>query len=65
VIKNRFVPTDTIRPNLVCENVADAWLTTAFGFTEQFRYGQPDVPFQGVRMYLGDAGSRVSRFTVW
>jgi uncharacterized glyoxalase superfamily protein PhnB len=51
------VPPDTVLPHITYENVADAlaWLTTTFGFTEHFRYGQPGGPVQGAQMYLGGA----------
>jgi len=51
------VPTDTVLPHLIYENVSDAlaWLTSAFGFTEHLRYGETGGPVQGGQMYLGGA----------
>jgi uncharacterized glyoxalase superfamily protein PhnB len=56
-MRNRSVPTDTVLPHVIYENVADAltWLTNTFGFTEHFRYGAPGGPVQGAQMYLGGA----------
>jgi uncharacterized glyoxalase superfamily protein PhnB len=36
MIANRSMPTDTVLPHLVYQNVADAivWITKAFGFEE-------------------------------
>lgn len=53
-MKNGSVPSDIILPHLVYQNVADAvaWLTSVFGFTEHYRYGDPA---QGAQMRLGDA----------
>ncbi len=55
--KNRSVPTNTILPHVTYQNVADAitWLTETFGFTEQYRYGDPGVPVSGAQMHLGDS----------
>ena len=52
-MKNRSVPTDTVLPHIVYQNVPDAltWLTRTFGFTEHYRYGEP---VSGAQMYLGD-----------
>ena len=57
MLKNRSVPVETVLPHLVYEDVASAiaWLTTVFGFTEHFRYGEPGGPVQGAQMHLGDA----------
>ena len=51
------MPTDVVLPHIIYENVAEAlaWLTKAFGFTEHYRYGDPDGPVNGAQMYLGDA----------
>jgi len=56
-MQNRSVPTDTVLPHIVYENVADAlaWLTTTFRFIEHYRYGAPGGPVQGAQMHLGDA----------
>jgi uncharacterized glyoxalase superfamily protein PhnB len=42
-IQNRSVPTDTVMPHVVYQNLAEAmaWLTRAFGFREYYRYGAP------------------------
>jgi uncharacterized glyoxalase superfamily protein PhnB len=57
VIRNRSVPADTVLPHVVYQNVAKAiaWLTTTFGFTEHYRYGEPGGPVGGAQMYLGNA----------
>jgi uncharacterized glyoxalase superfamily protein PhnB len=57
MLKNRSVPADVILPHLSYENVAEAigWLTRAFGFKENYRYGEPGGPVQGAQMRLGDA----------
>jgi uncharacterized glyoxalase superfamily protein PhnB len=54
MLKNRSVPTDILMPHLVYQDVAAAiaWLTTAFGFVENFRYGDPP---QGAQMHRGNA----------
>jgi uncharacterized glyoxalase superfamily protein PhnB len=56
-ILNRSVPTDTVLPHIVYENVADAlaWLAATFGFTEHYRYGEPGGPVSGAQMYIGAA----------
>jgi uncharacterized glyoxalase superfamily protein PhnB len=56
-VQNRSVPTNTVLPHLVYEDVAEAvnWLATTFGFTEHYRYGPPDGPVQGAQVRLGDA----------
>lgn len=53
-MKNRSVPTDTVLPHVVYRSVSQAcdWLTRVFGFTENYRYGDP---VRGIQMYLGDA----------
>ena len=60
---NRSVPTDTILPHLIYDDVAEAlsWLSLAFGFAEHYRYGAPDAP-QGAQMSLGDAWIMVERW---
>ena len=57
MIRNRSVPTDTVLPHIIYQNVADAlsWLTRAFGFVEHYRYGEPGGPVSGAQMYLGNA----------
>ena len=56
-MNNRSVPTNTVLPHIVYENVAGAltWLTETFGFTEHYRYGEPRGPVQGAQMNLGGA----------
>lgn len=57
MVRNRSVPTDTVLPHVVYQDVAEAlvWLSTAFGFVEHYRYGETDGPVQGAQMRLGDA----------
>ena len=52
--KNRSVPTDILLPHIVYQDVAGAiaWLNTAFGFVEHYRYGDPA---EGAQMHLGNA----------
>lgn len=59
MLKNRSVPADVILPHLTYQDVAAAlvWLTKTFGFTEHYRYGQPD----GAQMHLGDAWIMLNR----
>jgi len=54
-MRNRSVPTDTVLSHIVYQDVADAlaWLTTTFGFTEHYRYGEHGGPVSGAQMYLG------------
>jgi uncharacterized glyoxalase superfamily protein PhnB len=56
MLKNRSVPADTVLPHITYQNLADAiaWLTSAFGFIEHYRYGEPGAP-NGAQMHLGDA----------
>src|SRR4051794_39258388 len=56
-IQNRSVPTNTVLPHLVYEDVAEAvaWLSATFGFTEHYRYGAPGGTVQGAQVHLGDA----------
>jgi len=58
--KNRSVPTDTVLPHVVYQNVAEAiaWLTTAFGFIEHYRYGDP---VDGAQMHLSNAWIMLAR----
>src|SRR5579862_6973944 len=51
---NRSVPTDTLLPHIMYQNVAKAieWLTSVFGFTEHYRYGDP---VSGAQLYAGKA----------
>ncbi len=54
MIENRSVPSDTILPHIVYQNVdeAIAWLSRTFGFSEHYRYGNPT---SGAQMHLGNA----------
>lgn len=51
------MPAESLLPHLFYENVADAlsWLSGAFGFIEDFRYGEPDGPVEGAQMHPGSA----------
>ena len=53
MLKNRSVPADIVLPHIVYRNVEEAisWLSRAFGFRENYRYGEPN----GAQMYLGKA----------
>jgi len=55
MIANRSVPVDTVLPHLAYRNVADAiaWLTRAFGFKEQYRYGEHDGVISGAQLRRG------------
>ena len=57
---NRSVPTNTILPHLFYRNLEDAceWLARVFGFTEQYRYGEP---LSGIQMRLGEAYVQLSK----
>jgi len=48
VISNRSVPTDTLLPHVVYQDVAEAivWPDQAFGFSEHYRYGEPGGPLR-------------------
>jgi uncharacterized glyoxalase superfamily protein PhnB len=61
--KNRSVPTDTILPHVVYQDVgvAVAWLCKTFGFIEHYRYGNPAGPISGAQMHLGNAWIIVHR----
>src|SRR5258706_3873488 len=68
MIANRSVPTNTVLPHVVYQDVADAiaWLTKTFGFREHYRYGEPGGPISGAQMHLGNAwimvnGARAGR----
>jgi uncharacterized glyoxalase superfamily protein PhnB len=56
-IQNRSVPTDTVLPHVVYQNVAEAmaWLERAFGFREYYRYGAPN----GGQIWAGKAAIQV------
>jgi uncharacterized glyoxalase superfamily protein PhnB len=57
MIRNRSVPADTVLPHLTYQSVAAAlaWLSTAFGFSEHYRYGEEDGEVSGAQMHLGNA----------
>lgn len=63
MVRNRSVPPDAVLPHIVYQDVAAAlaWLTTAFGFAEHYRYGGSDGPVQGAQMHLGDAWIMLER----
>jgi len=52
--RNRSVPCETVLPHVVYRDVprAVAWLSAHFGFTENYRYGEP---VSGAQMLLGNA----------
>jgi len=54
---NRSVPTDTVLPHIVYQDVGEAlaWLTNTFGFLEHYRYGELGGPISGAQVYLGNA----------
>jgi uncharacterized glyoxalase superfamily protein PhnB len=54
---NRSMPCDGLMPHILYENVAQAvaWLTHAFGFSEYYRYVEPDGSVSNAQMYLGKA----------
>jgi uncharacterized glyoxalase superfamily protein PhnB len=53
-MKNRSVPADIVLPHVSYRNPVEAcaWLSRVFGFTENYRYGDP---VSGIQMYLGQA----------
>jgi uncharacterized glyoxalase superfamily protein PhnB len=53
-MNNRSLPTATMLSHLTYRDVLTAcdWLTRVFGFTEQYRYGEP---VSGIQMHLGGA----------
>jgi uncharacterized glyoxalase superfamily protein PhnB len=63
VISNRSVPTDTLLPHVVYQDVVEAivWLTKTFGFSEHYRYGEPGGPVSGAQMHLGNAWIMLKR----
>jgi uncharacterized glyoxalase superfamily protein PhnB len=63
MIANRSVPTNTVLPHVVYQDVADAiaWLTKTFGFKEHYRYGDPRGPISGAQLHLGNAWIMVNR----
>jgi len=56
MLKNRSVPANVLLPHITYQSVAEAmaWLGKAFGFVENYRYGDPENP-SGAQMHLGEA----------
>src|ERR1700733_3531739 len=54
MIRNRSVPADLVLPHVFYEDLGAAieWLSRAFGFVEEFRYGEP---VSGAQVHLGNA----------
>jgi uncharacterized glyoxalase superfamily protein PhnB len=54
MIENRSVPTDTVLPHVMYQDVDEAitWLSKTFGFSEHYRYGDPT---SGAQVHLGNA----------
>jgi|HubBroStandDraft_6_1064221.scaffolds.fasta_scaffold05523_4 predicted enzyme related to lactoylglutathione lyase len=54
MIANRSVPTDTVLPHVMYQNLSDAiaWLSKVFGCSEHYRYGDP---LSGAQVQLGKA----------
>jgi uncharacterized glyoxalase superfamily protein PhnB len=63
MVRNRSVPTDTVLPHIIYQDVvgALAWLTKTFGFTEHYRYGAPGGPVDGAQIHLGNAWIMLKR----
>jgi len=63
VISNRFVPTDTLLPHIVYQDVAEAiaLLTKTIEFSEHYLYGEPGGPISGAQMHIGNAWIMVKR----
>jgi uncharacterized glyoxalase superfamily protein PhnB len=57
MLKNRSVPADVVLPHITYQSVGDAlpWLTKAFGFTEHYRYGEPEGRVEGAQVHLDEA----------
>jgi uncharacterized glyoxalase superfamily protein PhnB len=57
MVTNRSVPVNTLLPHLSYQNVDEAirWLTRVFGFTEHYRYGEPNGIVNGAQLFLGNA----------
>lgn len=53
-MQNRSVPSDTVLPHVIYQDIAAAlpWLINTFGFTEHYRYGDP---MSGAQIHLGNA----------
>lgn len=52
MIANRSLPTDTVLPHVMYQDLIEAiaWLTRTFGFREHYRYGHP---ISGAQIYIG------------
>ncbi|HUJ31451.1 MAG TPA: VOC family protein [Candidatus Acidoferrum sp.] len=59
-MKNRSVPADILLSHVVYQNLEEAiaWLAKAFGFVEDYRYGEP---ISGAQLHLGAACIMVRR----
>jgi uncharacterized glyoxalase superfamily protein PhnB len=59
---NRSVPVDTVLPHIAYHDVVEAiaWLTRVFGFTEHYRYGNPDE-VSGAQMRFGNVYFMLNR----
>ncbi len=59
---NRSVPTDSLLPHVVYQDIgrAIAFLTAAFGFVEQYRFGPPHAP-EGAQLRSGDSFIMLTR----
>src|SRR5271154_303620 len=60
MISNRSVPTNTVLPHLMYQDLEEAmaWLSNAFGFVEHYRYGDP---VSGAQMNAGHAWIMLKR----
>ncbi len=63
MIKNRSVPPDDVLPHILYRDVPTAidWLTRTFGFTECYRYGEPEGSVSGAQMHIGRAWIMLKR----
>ena len=54
MLRNRSVPVDTVLPHVTYKNLPKAieWLTSALGFVEHYRYGDPAA---GAQLHLDNA----------
>jgi uncharacterized glyoxalase superfamily protein PhnB len=61
-MQNRSVPSDTVVPHVTYRDLlaARAWLRSAFGFREAFRYGDP---LSGIQMLLANACIMITQAT--
>ena len=60
MISNRSVPTDTVLPHVMYRDLEEAiaWLSSAFGFVEHYRHGEP---VSGAQMSIGKAWLMLKR----